>query len=145
MKKLKKTEVLGLINEIKQKVSKTPNGATTIKINVFRAIKEFLLKHQNEIYKYQHLYFIEDKWVYDTSTPKKIQPLPNKGLFCGFCDSNDDTYHYWLKNKKHIQKYGITYKDYKNFNSINWFITGDNQLYINHKYYSIKGENNEKI
>lgn len=129
MKKLNYTQVNGLIGLVKIQVGKN------LKINVFRAIKEFLLKHKGEIYEYNDLYFIGDKWVYNPKTPKEIQPLPNKCLFCGWSDTNDDTYHYWLKNKKVLTKYGISYEDYKTFDSKNWFITQFNDLYINNKYY----------
>ena len=129
MKKLNYTQVNGLIGLVKSQVGKN------LKINVFRAIKEFLLKHKEEIYEYNDFYFIGDKWVYNPKTPKEIQPLPNKCLFCGWCDTNDDTYHYWLKDKKVLTEYGITYTDYKSFNSTNWFIVESGKLYINCKYY----------
>lgn len=130
---LNKTQTKNLINEIKQNKQIAPN--------LYRAIKEFLLKYEGKITHYKGtLYFIENKWLYDIKTPKQITPIPfgDKPLFCGFCDDNDDTYHYWLKDKKHLTPYGITYTDYKNFKSINWFITGDKKLYINHNYYNLK-------
>ena len=139
MRKINGVELKELIKELKQKVG------THFKINVFRAVKEFLIKHKKELYAHSFsgktLYFVGNKWVYDMDTPKSIEPIPKneKMLFCGFSDTNDDTYHYWLKSKRHIKKYGITYEDYKNFNSINWFITQDNKLYINNKYYELKG------
>lgn len=131
MKKLNYTELNEVIKSIKT------NKA--LKINVFRAIKEFLLKHKDEIYKYDKFLFIGDKWIYNPETPKNIQPIL-KPLFCGFCDTNDDTYHYWLRAKKVLKKYGITYNDYKAFNSVNYFITGDNRLYINDRYYEVTAQ-----
>lgn len=128
------------LKEIKELIQFIKNGGK-LKVNVFRAVKEFLLKHKDEIYKHHDLYFISDKWVYDANEPKKIQPLPGKQLFCGWTDTNDDTYHYWLNKKKTLIKYGITYNDFKSFDSINWFIDSQNRLYINNKYYKLKGEN----
>lgn len=133
MERLNKKQVYDLINQIKIKVNERD-----FKINVFRAVKEFLLKYIDEIYIYRAgIYVISDKWLYDIDKPKSVDPMPGKGLFCAFCDSNDDTYHYWLANKKIISKYGITYNDFKNFHSINWFETSDNQLYINNKFYTL--------
>ena len=138
MQALNKTEVKKLINTIKLK-----SINQNIKINVFRCIKEFIFQRKNNIYKINDtLYLIYnncDGWIYNIDSLKEIKPLPNNQniLFCGFCDSNDDIYHYWLKDKKYIKKYGINYKDYKNFDSLNWFITHDKKLYINHKYYNI--------
>lgn len=136
MKKLNKKELGELILQIKAKI----NGYN-LKINTFRAIKEFLIKHQNEIYEYNNLYIICNKWIYSPDTPKHFEPLPNTTAFCGFTDYNDDTYHYWLKDKKTLKLYGITYKDYRSFNSINSFITGDGDLYINNKFYKIIEQN----
>lgn len=135
MKKLNKTELKDLIKELKTKVN------NNFEINVFRAVKEFLIKHIDELYSHSFcgkiFYFIGNKWVYDIDTPKRIQPIPEheSPLFCGFCDSNDDVYHYWLKDKNLLKDYGITYKDYKNFNSINSFVNSNGDLYINGKYY----------
>lgn len=132
--KLNKTQVKKLIEKIKNNVD---NGK--LKINTFRAIKEFLLKHSEKIYKYkEHLYFVDDRWIYDITTPKEIQPLPHtRCLFCGFTDTNDDRYHYWLKDKKVLSQFGINYSMYKNFSSVNWFITSDNKLYIDNKYWDL--------
>lgn len=128
MKKLNYKQVNELINYIKTQGK--------LKINVFRAVREFLLKRKNEIYEYENLYFISEKWVYNPNNPQHIEPLPGKSsAFCGWLDSNDDTYHYWLKDKKTLSKYGITYNDYKEFNSINWFIDSNNNLYIDGEYY----------
>lgn len=133
MKKLNYKQVGELINRVK---AHTPRN---LKINVFRAIKEFLLKHKDEIYLYRDLYFIGDKWIYNPDTPQKIEPLPNRCLFCGWDDTNDDTYHYWLKDKKIMLKYGISYADYRAFNSRNWFIAAGNKLYINNRYFEMIG------
>lgn len=133
MERLNKTQLKKLIEEIKENVK-----TNKLKINTFRAIKEFLKKYDGKIYKYKEdLYFIDNLWIYDIKTPKQIEPLPNtKYLFCGFTDTNDDIWHYWLKDKKILKEFGITYAMYKNFNSINWFITRENDLYINNKYWT---------
>lgn len=130
MNKLNKTKVKQLILLIKKKVNERD-----FKINTFRAIKEFLTKNQNEIYEYNNLYIIRNTWIYDLETPKHFEPLPNTMAFCGFTDDNDDRYHYYLQDKKILKLYGITYKDYKNFNSINSFINNNGDLYINNKFY----------
>lgn len=132
MKKLNYKQVGDVILQIKE------NVPTRLKLNVFRAIKEFLLEHKDEICSYDGLYFIGDKGVYNIQTPQQIQPLPGKCLFCGWADSNDDTYHYWLKDKKHLHPYGISYEQYKGFCSRNWFITQDERLYIDGKYYKLE-------
>jgi hypothetical protein len=133
MEKLNKKQTKNLILLIKNNVD-----VGKLKINTWRAIKEFLLKQEN-IYKYNDtLYFIENKWIYDITKPKEIQPLPNQHcLFCGFTDYNYDRYHYWLQDKKILSMFGITYEMYKNFKSINSFISG-NKLYINNKYWEKK-------
>lgn len=130
MRKLNKKELKELILQIKIKVDNR-----SFKINTFRAIKEFLIKNQNNIYQYNNLYIIRNTWIYDIENPKHFEPLPNTCVFCGFTDDNDDIYHYWLKDKKILKLYGITYNDYKNFNSINSFINGNGDLYINNKFY----------
>lgn len=133
METLNKTQLKKLIEEIKENVK-----TNKLKINTFRAIKEFLKKYDGKIHKYKEdLYFIDNLWIYDIKTPKQIEPLPNTNcLFCGFTDTNDDIWHYWLKDKKILKEFGITYAMYKNFNSINWFITRENDLYINNKYWT---------
>ena len=139
MREINGVELKELIKELKQKVG------THFKINVFRAVKEFLIKHKQEIYYHYFygkvLYFIGNKWVFDIDEPKELAPIPcnNMALFCGFTDTSDDTYHYWLKDKKTLREYGITYEDYKGFKSLNWFKDNSNKLYINNKYYKIKG------
>lgn len=132
MERLNKTQIKELINTIKveSELQKLP-------INVFRAIKEFILKHQERIYKYtKDLYFIGNDWLYNIKDLMNIEPIPEHEdvLFSGFSIYNDDTYHYWLRNKKTLSLYGITYQDYKNFKSINWFTTRDG-IYINNTYY----------
>lgn len=132
MQKLNKTQVRKVIEQIKEQVDKN------LKINSYREIREFLLKRQDNIYYYRdNIYYIDNRWLYDITTPMKIEPLPNMGGFCGFCDweGNDDTYHRWLRSKKILKQYGITYENYKNFKSTNWFTTNGGQLYINNQYY----------
>lgn len=131
MEQLNKTQVKKVIEQIKQQV-----GQRKLKVNCYRAIKEFLLKRQDKIYHYRdNIYYIDNRWLYDITTPMEIEPLPNTMGFCGFCEDNDDTYHYWLKSKKVLEQYGITYEQFRSFESINWFITNDNKLYINHRYW----------
>lgn len=133
MKKLNYTQINEQI--IKSLKNYVP---TKLKINVYRAIKEFFIKHRDEIYKYKNLFFVGDKWVYDINDPQEIQPI-QKPLFCGWPDSDDDTYHCWLKDKKVFLKYGITYAMYKDFHSLNWFIITENnekKLYIDNKYWN---------
>lgn len=133
MEKLNKTQIKELINTIKEETE-----LQRLPINVFRAIKEFILKRQDHIYKYTNdLYFIGNDWLYNIKDLMNIEPIPenDKCLFSGFCIDNDDTYHYWLKSKKTLSLYGITYQDYKNFESTNWFTTCDGMLYINNTYY----------
>ena len=132
MQKLNKTQVKKVIEQIKEQVDKN------LKINSYREIREFLLKRQDNIYYYRdNIYYIDNRWLYDITTPMKIEPLPNMGGFCGFCDweDNGDTYHRWLRSKKILKQYGITYENYKNFKSTNWFTTNGGQLYINNQYY----------
>ena len=132
MQKLNKTQVKKVIEQIKEQVDKN------LKINSYREIREFLLKRQDNIYYYRdNIYYIDNRWLYDITTPMKIEPLPNMGGFCGFCDweGNGDTYHRWLRSKKILKQYGITYENYKNFKSTNWFTTNGGQLYINNQYY----------
>lgn len=130
MKKLNKTQVKKVIEQIKKQVEQGK-----LRVNCYRAIKEFLLKRQDKIYHYRdNIYLIDNRWLYDITTPMNIEPLPNTMGFCGFWEGNDDTYHYWLQSKKELVQYGITYEQFKNFKSINWF-TMNGQLYINNQYY----------